>query len=73
MVPQRRIINFLNIYKITDDVIKFIKNQDTWRMELTAGGKTLAVMKIQRGTFQGDALSALLFTIAMMQLYHIIR
>ena len=28
-----------------------------WRVELTAGGKSLDEAKIQRGIFQGDALS----------------
>ena len=36
----------------------------TWRVELTAGGRILAESKIQRGIFQGDALSSLLFVIA---------
>ena len=45
----------------------------TWRMELTAGGQSLAEVKIQRGIFQGDALSPLLFVIAMMPLNHILR
>ena len=40
----------------------------TWRVELTAGGQSLARVKIQRGIFQGDALSPLLFMIAMMPL-----
>ena len=44
-----------------------------WRVELTAGGKSLAEKKIQRGIFQGDELSALLFIIAMMPLNHILR
>ena len=44
-----------------------------WRVELTAGGKSLAETKIQRRIFQGDALSPLLFIIAMMSLNHIIR
>ncbi len=43
------------------------------RVELTAGGKSLAETKIQRGIFQGDALSPLLFKIAMMPLNHILR
>ena len=38
----------------------------TWRVELTAGGRSLAEAKIQRGLFQGDALSLLLSIIAMM-------
>ena len=44
-----------------------------WRVELTTGGKSLAETKIQRGIFQGDALSPLLFVIAMMPLNHILR
>ena len=42
-------------------------------MELTAGGQNLAAVKILRDIFQGDALSLLLFVIAMMPLNHILR
>ena len=42
-------------------------------MELTAGGRSFAETKIQRGIFQGDALSPLMFIIAMMPLNHILR
>ena len=45
----------------------------TWRLQLTAGGQSLAEVKIQRGIFQGDAQSSLLFVIAMMPLNHILR
>ena len=45
----------------------------TWRVELTVGGRILAEAKIQRGIFQGDALSPLLFIIALMPLNHIHR
>ena len=45
----------------------------TWRVDLTAGGRSLAEAKIQRGIFQGDALSPLLFIIAMKPLNHILR
>ena len=40
---------------------------------IIAGGRRLAETKIKRGTFQGDALSPLLFIIAMMPLNHILR
>ena len=44
-----------------------------WRVELTAGGKRFAEVKVRRGIFQGDALSSLLFEIAMMPLKHVLR
>ena len=74
MVPHSWIINSLKMYKISDEVINFIdKTIKTWRVELTAGGRRLAEAKIQRRVFEGDALSPLLFIIAMMPLNHILR
>ena len=62
------------MYKISDEVINFIeKTMKTWRGELTAGGENLAETMIQRGIFQGDALSPLQLIIAMMPLNHILR
>ena len=43
------------------------KAMKTWIVEFIAGGKSLAEIKIQRSIFQGDALSLLLFIIAMIQ------
>ena len=62
------------MYKISDQVINFIeKTIQTWRVELTAGGRSLAETKIKRGIFQGDALSPLPFIIALIPLNHILR
>ena len=62
------------MYKISHEVLNFIeKTMKTWRVELTAGGRSLAETKIPRGIFQGDALLPLLFIIAMMPLNHILR
>ena len=74
MAPQSRIINCLKMYKILDEIINFIeKTMKTWKVELTTGGRSLDEAKIQRSIFQGDALSPLLFIIAMMPLNHILR
>ena len=74
MLPQSRILHFLKMYKISHEVINFIEQtMKTWRVELTAGGRSIAKTKIQRGIFQGDALSALLFIMAMMPLNHTLR
>ena len=45
----------------------------TWKVELTAGGRSLVEANVRRGIFQGDALSLLLFIIAMMPLNHMLR
>ena len=74
MVPQSWILYCLKMYKIPNQVIQFIKNtMQTWRVELTVGEQRLAEVKIQRGIFQEDALSPLLFVIAMMPLNQILR
>ena len=74
MVPHSWIIIRLKMYKISHGVINFIdKTMKTWKVELTARGRSLPEEKIQRGIFQGDALSPLLFIIAMMPLNHILR
>ncbi len=62
------------MYKISHEVINFIeKTMKTWRVELTAGRKHLAETNIQRGIFQGDALSSLQFKIVMMPLNRTLR
>ena len=75
MVPHSWIINCLKMFKISHEIINFIEKK-TWKtgkVELAAGGKSLAETKIQRGIFQGDALSPILFIIAMIPLNNILR
>ncbi len=54
-------------------IIIKIKTMKTWRVEFTAEGKGLVEAKIQRGIFQGDAPSPLIFVTVMMPLNHILR
>ena len=55
MLPQSWILHCLKIYKISHDVINLIEQTiKTWRVELTAGGRSISETKIQRGIFQGD-------------------
>ena len=69
MVPKIWIIESLKMYKISDKIINFI----TKGMESTVSGQTLAMVKIQRGIFQGDLLSLLLFIIAKKPLNYILK
>ena len=67
-------LHCLKMYKLSHEVIDFIEQtMKTWRVQLTAGGRSIAEKKIQRGIFPGDALSPLQFIIAMMSLNHILR
>ena len=62
------------MYKISHEVINFIeKTMKIWRVEQTAGERSLAEVKIQGGIFQGDVLWTLLFIIATMPHNHILR
>ena len=48
MVPQSWILHCLKKYKMPNQVIQFIETtMQTWRVVLTAGGKSLAEVKIK--------------------------
>ena len=47
MIPQNWLIDCLKLYKIYGEVIKFMeRTMKNWRLELTAGGKIFAKVKI---------------------------
>ena len=73
MVPQSWLLHCLKMYNLPNQDVQFIeKTLETRRKELTAAGKSLGEVKIQRVIFQGDALSLFLYVIAMMPLSHIL-
>ena len=66
MVPHSRILECLTLVEAADNVIGLIKrSMKSWQTELTAGGEILGSMNINRGIFQEDSLSLLLFVICM--------
>ena len=62
-----------NVQNITRSHKLHRKNHEKLESWINSRRKKLAEIKIQRGIFQGDALSPLLFIIAMMPLNHILR
>ena len=74
MVPHSWILECLNSLGISENIQQFLdKTMKTWRVELTCANQQLGEVKINRGIFQGDALSPLLFVVAMIPLTHVLR
>ena len=68
------VLQSLKLYKVLSELKIFIeKTMQNLKVELAPGGRSLVEVKIRRGIFQGDALSPLLFVIAMIPLNHILR
>ena len=59
---------------VTDNICHFLSNSiESWQTILMSGNEELATVNIQRGIFQGDTLSPLLFVIGLIPLSHILR
>ena len=77
-VPHSWLIQVLEIYKISPLVINFIKTLMTsWRTKINLNTKKERIIsdtvKIQRGIFQGDALSPLWFCLALNPLSNMLK
>ena len=74
MMPHSWILECLKSLGISDNIQLFLeKTMNTWRVELTCANQQLGKVNIKRGIFQGDALSPLLFVVAMIPLTHVLR
>ena len=73
MILQTWKIECQIIYQILNNVINFMTNvMKNWRGTLEPKDKLLQ-FKIERGIFQGDSFSALLFVIAIMTRNYVLR
>jgi hypothetical protein len=73
-VPHSWIIESLKLYKVSTTLVQFIEeSMKLWQTELTCAGESLGNVRIKRGIFQGDALSPLLFCIALNPLSELLR
>ncbi len=74
MVPHSWIIECLETFGIAENVRTFMSDSmRSWKLELTSAGERLGDVHIQRGIFQGDSLSPLLFVLCLIPLTLILR
>jgi len=74
MVPHSWILESVTLVGIADNIKRLLKNSmGNWKTELNAYETTLGEVNIQRGIFQGDSLSPLLFIIAIIPLTCMLR
>ena len=74
MVPYSWIGECLEMSGIAVNVRQFLlSSMKKWKTELTSCGQQLGVDNINRGIFQGDSLSPLLFVLCMVPVSLVLR
>ena len=62
MVPHSWILEVISMFGLADNICKLLSHSmNHWKTVLTAGDQSLGTVDINRGIFQGDSLSPLLF------------
>ena len=74
MMPHSWIEECLEMFGVAINVRQFIlSSMKKWKTELTSRGQQLGVVNIDRGIFQGDSLSPLLFILCMVPISLVLR
>ena len=74
LVPHSWILEALGMVGVADGIRRLLcRSMTKWTTNLECGGKHLASVNIQRGIFQGDSLSPLLFIICLVPLSVLLR
>ena len=68
-LPHSRIAKSRQMLGINNNIRQFLKAaMNSWNTLLTVNGQILVQVRMQRGIFQGDSLSPLLFAVALIPL-----
>ena len=74
MVPHSWLIAVCKMVGLADNMLNLIfESMKVWKTELTACGKSLGFVDINRGIFQGDSLSPLLFVTILIPLSMVLK
>ena len=74
MVPHSWIIECLDLFGVAENIKSLLVNSmETWKVMLCSGNSELGEVEINRGIFQGDSLSPVLFVLALIPLSLILR
>jgi len=73
-VPHSWILKVLSMYKVADNIRSFLMNSmSSWRVTLILNREVLGCVCVNRGIFQGDSLSPLLFVMCLFPLTTLLR
>jgi len=73
-VPHSCILECLDMFGIAENIRKFLENSmKNWKLRLSSNGLDLCEIDVNRGIFQGDSLSPLIFVICMIPLSFLLR